>query len=485
MLFSHISLAFLWYSAAFAEPSSGQSTGNLLSNDIKRGYCENSPSNRSCWGYYDTSTNYYTQIPDTGRTVEYWLEITNTTAAPDGVERMVLAVNGSVPGPTISANWGDTVKIHVRNGLQNNGSAIHWHGIHQNYTNQMDGVPSITQCPIAPGESYTYVWRAAQYGTGWYHSHIGLQAWEGVFGGVVIHGPATGNYDKDLGVLFLNDWSHQTADELYTYAMTQGAPTMDTGLINGTNVYNNGGSRFQTEFEAGKTYLIRLINGAIDSHFKFSIDHHTVTIIGMDYVPIFPFTTNYVSIGMGQRYDILVTANQPAANYWMRAIPQKTCSDNENANNIKGMVRYGPSSANPTSSPHLMPDDCDDMPMSDLVPYLTFKVGGQSSDELLPVAITMSDKVFKWTIKGSSMRAEWSDPTLLQIYNNETTWMTSENVVELGNGNVWAYFVIQNTNIIPHPIHLHGHDFYLLAQETGVFNSAFSRLSTTNPLDAM
>jgi FtsP/CotA-like multicopper oxidase with cupredoxin domain len=55
----------------------------------------------------------------------------------------------------------------------------------------------------------TYTWRATQYGSSWYHSHFALQAWEGVFGGIIINGPATANYDEDLGVLMLNDWDHQ------------------------------------------------------------------------------------------------------------------------------------------------------------------------------------------------------------------------------------------------------------------------------------
>ena len=98
--------------------------------------------------------------------------------------------------------------MHVTNSLQNNGTGLHFHGIRQNWTDQMDGVPSITQCPIAPGQSYTYKWRAVEYGTGWYHSHFFVQAWDGVFGGIVINGPATANYDVDLGHLFLNDWYH-------------------------------------------------------------------------------------------------------------------------------------------------------------------------------------------------------------------------------------------------------------------------------------
>jgi hypothetical protein len=76
--------------------------------------CTNSESDRSCWGDYDISTNYYDESPDTGVVREYWFDIVNTTAAPDGIERVVLSVNGTVPGPTIIADWGDTVgKSHA------------------------------------------------------------------------------------------------------------------------------------------------------------------------------------------------------------------------------------------------------------------------------------------------------------------------------------------------------------------------------------
>jgi FtsP/CotA-like multicopper oxidase with cupredoxin domain len=165
----------------------------------------------------------------------------------------------------------------------------------------MDGVPSVTQCPTAPGESITYTWRATQYGSTWYHSHFALQAWEGVLGGIIINGPATANYENDMGVLFLNDWTHQTADAVYTRAETSGPPTLDNGLLNGTNVYGDLGSRFNMTVTEGESHRIRLVNGAIDTHFKFMIDDHNLTVIAMDLVPIVPYTTTYLSIGMGQR----------------------------------------------------------------------------------------------------------------------------------------------------------------------------------------
>lgn len=48
--------------------------------------------------------------------------------APDGYQRESLVFNGSVPGPTIEADWGDEVVIHVVNNIPDNGTAIHWHG---------------------------------------------------------------------------------------------------------------------------------------------------------------------------------------------------------------------------------------------------------------------------------------------------------------------------------------------------------------------
>ncbi|KAK5100673.1 hypothetical protein LTR24_000819 [Lithohypha guttulata] len=93
--------------------------------------------------------------------------------APDGVEREVLVVNDAFPGPTIEANWGDTVEVTVVNAITGpeEGTALHWHGLLQVNTEYEDGVPGISQCPIAPGESFTYRFNADLYGTSWWHSH--------------------------------------------------------------------------------------------------------------------------------------------------------------------------------------------------------------------------------------------------------------------------------------------------------------------------
>jgi FtsP/CotA-like multicopper oxidase with cupredoxin domain len=122
-----------------------------------------------------------------------------------------------------------------------------------------------------------------------------LQAWNGVFGGIVINGPASANYDVDVGTITLSDWDHWTADMIYPIADEIGVVTGLTGLINGMNKWNtsissdptspgatvpvlsngtaNGsdsliGEYYSVKFEAGLSYRLRLVNTAIDSGFK-------------------------------------------------------------------------------------------------------------------------------------------------------------------------------------------------------------------------
>ncbi|OJD38659.1 multicopper oxidase [Diplodia corticola] len=476
--------------AASASASVSTNSTSTATSSAATSTCSgNTADDRTTWCDYDISTDYYNDGPDTGVVREYWFVVSDVTVSPDGVSRSAMAVNGSIPGPTIFADWGDTVRVHVTNDLttSGNGSSIHWHGMRQNYTNQNDGVVSITQCPIAVGESYTYEWKATQYGSSWYHSHIGLQAWEGVFGGIIVNGPATSNYDEDLGMIFLNDWDHSTVDELYASAQASGPPTLDTGLINGTNTYNDSGtvtgSRFEVNLTEGTSYRMRLVNGAIDTHFKFMIDNHTMTVMAMDLVPIEPYETTVLDIAMGQRYDIVVTADQAsvASDFWMRAIPQSACSDNDNSDDIKGIVHYGSSTDTPTTSAYDYTDACVDEDSSDLVPYVSkTATSGTSLAEAVTVGQN-SENLFRWYMNSTSMQVDWADPTLLQVYNDDLDFTNTSGVVQLDTADEWYFFVIETDNAVPHPIHLHGHDFFILAAGTGSYEEGTTTLSLDNP----
>ncbi|KAI6836929.1 Laccase-3 [Hortaea werneckii] len=447
---------------------------------------------------YTALDSVYEVMPITCKTREYNFEVTNTTLSPDGIERLVLAVNGQMPGPAITANWGDEIVVHVKNSMQNNGTTIHWHGLRQNYTNEMDGVPSITQCPIAPGDSMTYRFKASSYGTSWYHSHFAIQTYEGVYGPMIINGPSSSDdvYESEQ-MITLQDWSHVPVDAMYDAAQTVGpAPehgprTLDTGLINGMNVWGNEGDadvvgkRFEMNVVKGKTYKLRLVNSAIQSTFAFYIDSHKMKVIANDFVPIVPYETDVLFINIGQRYEVLVTFDQEIDDYWMRSDNQQSCASLVKPYNIKGIIRYeGSAGKVPTSTAHSYTADCKDEPLSKLVPYYKMNVG--TIDDQIAKTVTIggnggNPNLYKWSLSGTTFTSKWEHPTLEAITEKGTIPDYSGNLaIEVPNLGEWVYIIIDSPIPFPHPIHLHGHDFFVVAQGTGLYNSNVE-LNLENP----
>jgi FtsP/CotA-like multicopper oxidase with cupredoxin domain len=52
---------------------------------------------------------------------KYNLEATSMSLSPDGFSRPMMVFNGQYPGPTIVADWGDTIEVTVKNSLETNG----------------------------------------------------------------------------------------------------------------------------------------------------------------------------------------------------------------------------------------------------------------------------------------------------------------------------------------------------------------------------
>ena len=90
-------------------------------------------------------------------TVTYDFDVGWVVANPDGAfERQTIGINGQWPIPAIIANVGDRVVVNVKNNLQNQTTSLHFHGIYQNGTANMDGATGVSQCPIPPGATFTY-----------------------------------------------------------------------------------------------------------------------------------------------------------------------------------------------------------------------------------------------------------------------------------------------------------------------------------------
>ena len=409
--------------------------------------CQNTPTSRRCWGKHSIDTNYYDTIPDTGKTVEVWLSAQEAECNLDGYKRPCMTFNGTVPGPLITASWGDNLVIHVTNNLKANGTAIHWHGLRQLDSVEYDGVPGVTQCAIAPGKTLTYRFKVTQYGSTWYHSHFSLQYSEGLFGPMILHGPATANYDEDLGVLFLQDWSHRTIFSAWDWKQKYGIThSLSNLLINGNNTFDcsvyggadpncvGGGRKSQLVFKPGKKYLIRLTNVALDSQFRFSIDGHKLKVIANDLVPIMPYETDGVVLSAAQRYDIVVEAKANSGNYWMRAQWVNHCAAvaNDNPGSGTAIVRYDTkSTSDPTSTTNVtLPATCADEPKQNLVPHVKMDVTNIAGTTLENLNMRLTHEgVFQWTINSSSLIIDWANPTLKRILNGDDIFPTQYNII--------------------------------------------------------
>ncbi|KAF2120016.1 laccase [Lophiotrema nucula] len=461
------------------------------------GGCKNTPTSRNCWtDDFTIETDMDEKWPETGNTVTYNFEITNTTLSPDGVAKEMMVVNGQYPGPVVEADWGDTIVVNVKNSLTTNGTGIHWHGLRQLGTNQMDGVGGITECPIAPGETRVYTFKATQFGSSWYHSHYSVQYGDGLVGGIIIRGPATANYDIDLGILPLTDWFHNPIFTVNAASLhAAGPPIADNYLVNGSMISASGGQYAVTPLTFGKKHLLRLVNTGINNYVHVALDGHQFTVVAADFVPVQPFTTDSLVLSIGQRYDVIIDACQTVGNYWLRvgtggAHTKGLACDGPNANaaNIKSIFRYeGAPTVNPNSTGPALPTGCHDQ--EGIVPYVKTTIPQGQPDELkLNFSQTAAlGNLVQWSINDSPLLVDYSYPTLQHVLSDNDTFAGHQNVYTVGEKNKWQYWVIQQTPKttppLPHPIHLHGHDFYVLDHQANTtWTGDISRLASDNPV---
>lgn len=293
----------------------------------------------------------------------------------DGYNRMAITVNETIPGPPIIVYEGQTVIVHVHNYLLSDSVTIHWHGLHQKTSPWMDGVGWVSQCPIASGQTFTYNFKAFPKGTFWYHSHVGAQRSNGLFGAFIIKEKPRPNVvlpeDKTL---IIGDWHHESAEEVYVkmvfgnfigrekYNTTN---TLDGGhfsgvpwvsaLINGKGRYFDPKTgkkieapREKITVEQGKKYRFRVIQAGTIYPLRVSVDNHSISVVASDGYDVTPVECESIIVNPGERYDFLLTADQPIGNYWIRTVSMEANVKNHNE---EAILSYdGASDAEPTTT---------------------------------------------------------------------------------------------------------------------------------------
>ncbi|EXJ86620.1 hypothetical protein A1O3_03573 [Capronia epimyces CBS 606.96] len=455
-----------------------------------------------------TGSHPQKDMPDTAGVTRYYnFTLSRATLAPDGVQVPVIVVNGQYPGPLIEANWGDWIEVNVQNEIwgPEDLTTVHWHGLNQAGTPYFDGVSTVSHCPIVPGSNLTYRFRADEYGTSWYHSHYSAQYSAGAHGPIVIHGPNEVDYDVDLGPIIVSDWFHDTYEHLVELVLSPTStglpfrPFSDSNLVGGAGQYPCANITNGTpcsvvpfasyEFQPGKTHRLRFVNTGTSAFETISIDGHTMTVIANDFVPVQPYDTEFVTIGVGQRVDVLVTASAASGSYWLRAHNSPGCGDT-NGPDGRAVIYYSgvDSSIVPTSTGTAPPANpvCANAALSGTVPAYAIPAAEADTTITLTIAgATNGTGVFHWTMNGVSYSGDLDTPLLfsgIQTQDQASSLPAERQIYNTGtNGTV--RIVVINTTPAPHPMHLHGHDFQVLAEGAGTWDGTITNPSNPQRRD--
>jgi FtsP/CotA-like multicopper oxidase with cupredoxin domain len=219
-------------------------------------------------------------------------------------ETAVWAYNGSVPGPEIRVRQGERVRIVVDNAL-GEATTVHWHGIR--VPNAMDGVPHLTQPPIAPAKAFTYEFDVPDAGTHWYHPHVrsAEQLGRGLSGALIVEEREPPKVDRDV-VWLLSDW-RLSADAQVVGDFGNMRDMSHDGRV-GNTVTINGRVPEAFEVRSGERIRLRLINAANARFFRLQFEGHRTSVIALDGQPVEPHAPadGHVTLGPGMRVDLVL-----------------------------------------------------------------------------------------------------------------------------------------------------------------------------------
>jgi len=359
--------------------------------------------------------------------------------------------NGRVPGPEIRVREGETVRVVLRNFLPE-ATTIHWHGVPVPYL--MDGVPEVTQKAVNPGESFVYEFEATPAGSYLYHSHVNYQLDQGLYGALIIepsheHKP----YDREY-TLVLEDWVMRDGGGVATTQRRPPMGMMMRGMGRGSRGFTTGREPLLEPVydgyvingrvypgaeplivETGERVKLRILNASSATIYELALAGHSFTITHVDANPVKPVNTDVVRIGMGERYDVEVVADNPGA--WFLAARERGFGE--------GALR--------------VPIIYKGVSRKEAVPPL-FRRGMRFASywdfqALHPLDLSTAgpaQRFYSQTLSGGMHSPFWTINGYVYP-NSERLVVTKGEQIRISYG---------NRSMMPHPMHLHGHFFKLI-----------------------
>ena len=212
--------------------------------------------------------------------------------------------NDQIPGPIIKAKAGTLLTVDVENQLTEP-TSVHWHGLR--IDNAMDGVPGVTQDPIAPGSRFTYRLNLEEAGSYWYHPHFnaGEQLERGLKGVLIVEERDKLPFSQDVAWL-IDDWRFQRDGHIFPHFNTHRDLMHDGRWGNAITV--NGQVRPEVLVSPGDRIRLRIINGANARIFSQTLDGLPAKVIAVDGRPVSKFFTfERFILSPGNRVDLDIT----------------------------------------------------------------------------------------------------------------------------------------------------------------------------------
>ena len=375
----------------------------------------------------------------------------------DRPETDVWAYNGAVPGPEIRVKQGDRVRVAVENRLGEE-TTVHWHGVR--VPNSMDGVPHLTQKPIAPGESFVYEFDVPDAGTYWYHPHQRSfeQVGRGLYGALIVEERTPVEIDRDL-TWVLSDWrllnNAQMSDDFGNRM------EMAMGGRVGNTVTVNGRLPDSVAVRAGERVRLRVINTANARIFALEFQGHRSLVIALDGQPVEPHEPDggRLVLGPGMRADVVIDmTNSPGQRFpvidsFYRDLAYKLL---DLAYSDEAPIR-----SRPLDTPVQLTKNT--MPKPDLA---------SAERHILALGGGMMGQMMGGGMMGGGMMGGMMGGGMMGGMMGSGIWsingvsaaehvMTPLLTLQRGRSHILA---VRNDTAWHHPIHLHGHSFRVIAR---------------------
>ncbi|GKU91645.1 hypothetical protein SLEP1_g5488 [Rubroshorea leprosula] len=283
-------------------------------------------------------------IADAGDIFHDW----TVTLQPGPLSQQVITINGMFPGPLINASTNDIIHVNVYNNMDEP-LLFTWNGIQQRLNSWQDGV-SGTNCPIPPGQNWTYVFQLKdQIGSFFYFPSINFQKAGGGFGPIRINNRmvVTTPFPKPEAEfdLLIGDWYQRSYKEIRSILNNISVATND--LKPDTILMNGEVSSFLSQnyqyfnVTKGMTYRFRISNVGTTWSFNFRIQNHLLVLIETEGSYPNMITLDSLDVHVGQSYSVLVTVDQEEKDYYIVASPKMANATQLVNLTAVGVLHYG------------------------------------------------------------------------------------------------------------------------------------------------